>query len=776
VFRLLSASAVLVTALASCGPPCAGRHPVEVEVRGLDGELRVTLRSDGLSDGSTTSLTFTEDGTRAFADDLECGAPYELAVESDPSTQRCQLVSASGTSGPDRRHLVECFTLPATCAELFVEPARIVDFEEAFDGQNPWPDPETFMTSLTQAPHDDAIWYAGSMQGAVARWDGSGWTEVLDLRIEVDDTEEDGFLSIVLPPDFPEDPRLFTHYIVDEPDPRRIRISHFTLAADGLTFDPASETPVLEVPKSPMRNSHAGGKLLFGPDGMLWGAFGDGGVNDEPPDNAQDTSTLLGSMFRVDVSGAPPYAPAPDNIFAAEGTRPGEGRPEIWAWGFRNPYRWGFDSLTGAVWVGDVGHLTWEEINLVEAGHNYGWPVREGPTCYGTQDDACPSEGLTPPVHAYAQDVGDAVIGGVVYRGSAIPDLYGAYVFTDYGSRQLMALFDPYDTPQPVTLAPLPLVPVDITEDERGELLIAGFDGSIVRVVPATSDGVLPERLSETGCVRDGAPGELDDVFIPYDVITPLWSDGADKNRWLALPPGQKATADESGDLSFPVGSVLAKDFSLAGRLLETRFLLHRTPGRWAGYSYRWSPDGSEATLVTEAVTEELADQTWFYPGPDDCTACHTEAAGRSLGPSLPQLAAQIDDLVAAGVIDPPSAPPVPFVAIDDETAPLNDRARAYLHANCAHCHQPDNPIRASIDLRFDTPLADTALCEAPQLADFDLPSAQLLAPGEPDRSVLLHRMEILGDGRMPRLATSMVDETAVDVVRRWIASLSTCE
>jgi len=758
---------------------------VQLEVVGLEGEsLLVVLRSEGLEEGDETSLEVTEDGRAPFPADLECGAGYSLSIESAPPDRTCRLASDVGTSGPDRVHRVECFTRPAACEGLFVEPPQRVRFEDALGPGLPLSERDIGVTSLVRHPNDPDVWYAGTMQGGVFRYADGEWTEVLDIRPQVDSEGEDGFLSLVLAPDFPDDPRLFVHYVYEEPDPRRIMISRFTLRGDGPEFDLDSELPVLEVRKSPDRNSHAGGTLHFGPDGMLWGSIGDGGVTDDPPDNAQDVSTLLGTMFRVDVSGAEPYVSPPDNPFGPDGERPGEGRPEIWAWGMRNPYRWSFDALTGEAWGGDVGHVTWEEINHYERGRNYGWPVREGPTCFGSQDDACPSDGFTPPVHAYAQEVGEAVIGGGVYRGAAIPELYGAYLFGDFGSRELRAILDPYDTRQVVELGELPIAPVSFATDADGEVLALGFSGRIVRLVGADAGEDLPATIDATGCLRDGST-ELAPAFVPYDVASPLWSDGAEKGRWLALPEGTAATVGDDGDLALPVGAVVAKDFTVDGRLLETRFLLHRAPGQWVGYSYRWEPDGSEARLVTAGMNEDLGDQTWFYPGPSDCGQCHTEAAGRSLGLELRQLAGvieldgapspQLPYLVANGVLE--SAPTAtPFPALDDDAAPLADRARAYLHANCSHCHRPENPIRVELDLRFTTPLAETGVCAEPLLDDLGLTDPQIVAPGAPDRSVLLARMRSLGPERMPRLATSVVDEAAVGVVEAWIAGLASCE
>lgn len=782
----------MATMCVACGQPCDGRYPLTLSVEGLDqGELRVVLYSDGLPDRRSLEIDVSADGVHAFARTLACGAPYTLAVEKTPENLRCRLLSDQGTSGPDRSHTLQCFPPPATCEALFVEPTSLVEFEDALGGP-PWDEDQagSWMSHLIPSPKDAATWYAATVQGTVHRTQGypsqsTAWERVLDIRSRVRSNMEDGIVSIVLAPDFPSDPRLFVQYVVEEPEPRRIRLSRFKLKGNGPAFDPDSELVLLEVEKTVGTIGHSGGTVNFGPDGMLYGSIGDGGVQDQPPNNAQDTQTLLGTMYRIDVlSGTEPYAIPADNPFASGGERPGEGLPEVWAWGLRNPYRWDFDPVRGEAWGGDVGQVTWEEINHYQKGKNYGWPVREGPTCYGSQNNRCQSEGLTAPVHAYAQEVGDAVMGGVFYYGSAIPELDGAYLFGDFGSRVLRALVSPYGAAEVVELGTLPIAPVDFTVDADGEVLIAGLSGRVVRMVPSRGGTELPKQLAASGCV--GENGQLSDAFIPYTVNAPLWSDGADKARFFALPAATSATVEADGDLTFPPGTVLAKSFALGGRQLETRFMLHRVPGEWVGYSYRWDRSGRTATLVEESVTESVGDGIqWFYPGPSDCMACHTRAAGRSLGLELGQLGdahrgaaqlghgGQLDRLVDAEATDPASMAGPIFPALSDAGASVTDRVRGYLHSNCSHCHRAGHPLRVSIDLRFDTPLGEMGVCNPPEQGDLGIVDARVVAPGAPERSVLLARMNTLGEERMPRLGTSVIDREAVDLVGAWIRGLA---
>jgi len=254
-------------------------------------------------------------------------------------------------------------------------------------------------------------------------------------RVSARRTEE-GLLGLALDPNRPL--HLYVYYSAT--DPRRSVVSRFTITADESTVDQASELVILEI-EQPYAN-HNGGQIAFGPDGYLYIGLGDGGAAGDPQGNGQDTSTLLGSILRINVSQAGPenpYAIPPDNPFAADSPET-DGRGEIWAYGLRNPWRFSFDRETGALWAGDVGQNRWEEIDLIERGGNYGWNVLEGNHCFRPSDN-CQRDGMAPPVWEYPLD-GEpcSVIGGYIYRGSAIPWLKGAYVYGDYCSGQVFGL------------------------------------------------------------------------------------------------------------------------------------------------------------------------------------------------------------------------------------------------------------------------------------------------------------------------------------------------
>ena len=308
---------------------------------------------------------------------------------------------------------------------------------------------------------------------------------------------------------------------------------------------------------------------------------------------------------------------------------------------------------------------------------------------------------------------------------------------------------------------------------------------------------VWPERLADTGCVRDGPPWDWIEGALPFEVNAPLWTDGSVKERVLLLSRPETITVNEDGTLEFPVGAVIGKRFSLeleaGSKTVEIRFL-RRTSEDWDVVSYAF--DGDEPTLVGVDPREVRLDWTtpptvWLYPGELDCLACHR--VDPVLGPTMAQLNRGVDytqwranQLVAfdaIGLFDPPlqgsvderHLVPDPY----DTSTPLEDRARGVLHGNCGHCHQPGgwSPPDLALDLRWDTTLEDTHACDEPVLYTTMGTGGELVfAAGDPENSNGLQRMKTRGPGQMPMFGTYVVDPFGVDVVERWIASLSGCQ
>jgi len=332
----------------------------------------------------------------------------------------------------------------------------------------------------------------GSDRLFVAAKDGRVWAlhdgtveadPILDLRSLVSRGGEQGLLGLAVAPSFPDDPRLFVDYT--DVDGNTVVASYTLAASDGARFDPQSAVWILTVDQ-PYAN-HNGGAVAFGPDGMLYVSFGDGGSAGDPLGNGQRTDTLLGKILRLDVSpGASAggrYAIPPDNPFVDVA----DARPEIWEYGLRNPWRLSFDRETGNLWIGDVGQNAWEEIDVAPAGVgglNFGWNTMEGNHCFSPKD-GCSSAGITPPVAEYGHDGGACtVIGGAVYRGSGQPSLVGGYVFADYCSGQIWAIAADADGRRdPVAVGNAGSGIAAFGEDVAGELYAANLDGTISRLV-----------------------------------------------------------------------------------------------------------------------------------------------------------------------------------------------------------------------------------------------------------------------------------------------------
>ena len=322
------------------------------------------------------------------------------------------------------------------------------------------------------------------------------------------------------------------------------------------------------------------------------------------------------------------------------------------------------------------------------------------------------------------------------------------------------------------------------------------------RPASGSSDGI-PAKLSLSGCFQADDPTVPANVLVPYDVASPLWSDGADKHRWFALPPGGKIHVGTDGHFDFPVGSVLVKEFRIFGKRVETRLYMRHTDGSWAGYSYEWNDAETDATLLPGGKTKPLAapdagdadaappaagPATWHYPNRAECNRCHNRASGFSLGLEAAQLNTrfayaagvqnQLDALQALGLFDAPldtSGPALPTPTASDDPTTLEARARAYLHANCSFCHRPQGPGAGPADFRFGRSFAETRVCNAAPLEDLGVAGAKLLTPGKPELSMISLRMHRRDGDAMPPLASCEVDTAGAAVVDAWIRSLAAC-
>jgi uncharacterized repeat protein (TIGR03806 family) len=494
------------------------------------------------------------------------------------------------------------------------------------------------------------------------------------------------------------------------------------------------------------------------------------------------------------------YGIPPDNPFA-DGV---QGRPEIYAWGLRNPWRFSFDSLSGQLWAADVGQDLYEYVHIVELGRNYGWRTLEGSHCFDPKF-GCNKEGLELPVIEYDHSVGESITGGHVYRGANYPALFGAYVYGDYASGVIFAarFVDDTDEVAVTTLVNSNLSISSFGEDQAGELYVVHYPyftpdkGGIYRLIPQgtptapTSD--FPLTLSDTGCFDDLTTMAPADGLIPYTVNAPLWHDGARSERYVVLPPRGKMTAKSTEPWDFPEGTRFIKTFAFDrpdGSVfrVETRFLIFEGE-QLRAYSYRWNEAQTEAHLLSGAGTwsfeQDGSSFTWHYPSRSQCRSCHNDAAGWALGWRTGQLhrtgllvgLEQLELFELLGVLESPVENPVAYPEPSDQSKPIADRTRALLQANCATCHLPNGPVTTPLDLRYETSLGEMQACNVdPEKGDLGVQGAKLIKPGVPAESTLLLRMQTLSDERMPNLGSFVVDEPAVQLVSEWITSLEGCQ
>lgn len=353
--------------------------------------------------------------------------------------------------------------------------------------------------ALRQAPGDLTRWFVVEKSGVVRVFannaNSSSSGIFLDISGVVNASGEGGLLGIAFHPDYPTTPEVFVSYTrTGAATPLESFVSRFFSSDNGQTLNAGTEQVILRLPQQ--ATNHNGGDLRFGPDGYLYIGFGDSGDGGDPREFAQNTNTLHGSIVRLDVEGGSPYAiptgptgnPFSTNAACDSGipTLAPSPCPEIFAWGLRNPWRFSFDASTGWLWAGDVGQGSWEEIDVIEVGQNYGWNYREGAHCF----DPAPgcATNFTDPITEYDHNSGDrSVTGGYVYRGTAIADLVGWYVFGDFVSGRIFAIpADSQPGVDPDVLLDTSLSIVSFAVDNNDELYVLDYGlGTIHKVQTA---------------------------------------------------------------------------------------------------------------------------------------------------------------------------------------------------------------------------------------------------------------------------------------------------
>jgi putative heme-binding domain-containing protein len=624
-------------------------------------------------------------------------------------------------------------------------------------------------------------------------------------------------------PDFERNHQCFICYVLKADDPHGSRVSRFQATSiDPLRIDLSSE----EILITWLAGGHNGGSLQFGPeDGYLYISTGDGSPAFPPDihDTGQDIGDLLASVLRINVDrpdGDRLYSVPADNPFV---TTAGA-RGEVWTYGHRNPWRMSFDSVTGDLWIGDVGWEMWEMIYRATPGANFGWSLLEHSQPIRRDATRGPTP-VTPPVAAHSHTESRSITGGHVYRGKRFPELVGTYIYGDYVTGKIWGLAAESTSPEPRELADTTLQIICFGVDRNQSLYIVAYDGTMHRLVKNPTADVasqFPRSLSETGLFASTADHQLAPGVIPYEINAQPWADGTTASRFIALPGTtrlgvhKKSNAQKgniAGEWSYPDGTVIGKTIYLPvapGVLqrLETQ-ILHRNGDQWQAYCYIWSDKQDDAVLsngdavdraftIQDANAEDgMRQQTWHFASRTECILCHTTRRGSVYGFRVPQLNRDVDygsltdnqlrtlshiglfeePLIEGHAVDTPPVKPLPRTPNPmDRQLSLEERARSYLHVNCATCHCRGGGGSASIELLESLSLERTRLFSRPTQGTFGIVDPWILAPGDPYRSILYYRMCKLGRGRMPHLGSQMVDVDGVQLIRDWILDMTKTE
>ena len=644
---------------------------------------------------------------------------------------------------------------------------------------------------IAQEPGRDTIWL-GEYKGKIWTFEPRNPAGTKKMVLDIGR----GLSAFSFHPRFRENGQIFTFSHMDRGKARQgqmSQVSRYTLRAGA----PPQQTVIIEWPAG----GHNGGEAIIGPDGYLYVSTGDGTSGSDKNGTGQSMNDLFAAMLRLDVEhpdAGRAYSIPKDNPFV----NLADARPEIWSYGFRNPWRFSFDPVTKRPWVGDVGQDLWEMIELTDKGANHGWSVKEGTHPFHPNAQRGPTP-IVPPVVEHHHTVCRSITGGYVYEGNKFPELRGAYLYGDYEYGKMWGLR--YDAKANRVTWHEELADTAVRISSFGQTRDGGFYAldydageiyELARRPPApVSATPFPRLLSETGLltsVRDykHAPGVL-----PYEINAPFWSDGAIKERYLARPGKNVMAVKDKGSWQFDDGSVVVKTFALEMRegdaasrqRIETRVLL-KQENHWIGYSYEWKADQSDAVLVeTNGVDRTFTireaggerQQVWHYPSRNECMFCHSRAAGFVLGVNTAQMnhGGQIAKLNEAGLLKaPPKKPAAQLPALVnpfDAAAPLESRVKSYLQVNCAMCHVSDGGGNALIEVGYDTPIAKAGLIgEKPMHGTLEIPDALLVAPGAPERSVLLGRIKTRGAHQMPPSSSNRVDTQGARLVEEWIRSL----
>lgn len=670
-------------------------------------------------------------------------------------------------------------------------------------------------------------------------------TEVLNIP-SIFTEGECGVFDIALHPDFETNRYVYLFYShvpngigLNFQNYSYYRISRFTFSEDLTSIDLNSEEVLIQ--HFDRHFTHAGGGLFFDNQGFLNICLGDEGRSNDSFNNSQDIEKrLYGGILRIDVDQnntvshpikrfpektAEHPAGWPENI--NQGYYIPNDNPwvsdtenyleEYFIIGLRNPHAVFYDTTTEDIWVADVGQSQEEEINIFKKGDNGQWPYMEG-NVSGIHDKPTTVLGNeVGPIYTYGRDVGQSIIGGFVYYGSKYPSLSGKYLFGDFITKNVWSL-------NRNTLEVELLTNIGTSNsyfdgmssffsDHSGEnIYMNKLTGTLLELIPP--DGSLkqiPSLLSETGAFSDLDNLIPNDGIIPYELNTILYSDGASKKRWIAVPnDGTFNTSDEQiifyddDDFEYPDGTVLIKHFEINSdkqnpneiRKLETRFLIINGDDTY-GVTYVWNEAQTDAELISSAVVEDIPvtdengvteNLTWTYPGRSQCFSCHSSHSNWAIGPKSHSLNKNISydesdikhnqlavwnemNLFTEPITNEELSTMPRAVSINDPDASNEEKVRSYIDMNCSHCHRPGK-LETNFDARFYTDLSEQNIVDEPTTSRNSVEENFIVASGDENRSEMLRRVQALGYIRMPPLGRSTIDEDFIVALKGWIADL----
>lgn len=657
-------------------------------------------------------------------------------------------------------------------------------------------------------------WFVLERTGKIFSFPHEGSIAEADLIVDLKalHPDLDNLYGFAFHPKFAENRQVFLTYTIGTGKDDGTRLSRFIMSVGALAqFDTASEQVILTW----LSGGHNGANLQFGPDGFLYVSTGDAEVP-SPPDprnTGQDVSDLLSGILRIDVDKQDPgraYSIPADNPFV----QTPNARPEVWAYGLRNPWKMSFDRTTSRLWCGDVGWELWEMVHLIERGGNYGWSAMEASQTVRADAPKAPTP-IRPPVVAHSHDEAASITGGYVYHGKKFPELVGAYIYGDWETGKIWALWhDGKQVTRHEEIADTPHKIIAFGQDADGELIYAhyGPQGTLHTLEKNPEAGkanAFPRKLSETGLMSTLRPGMTPAPGThTFTINVPMWDSGASSWHLLGLPGTSTIQTkievkrfgggrqSKTAKLIWPKDAVLAKTLVMwlkAGEgstPIETQ-LLHFDGDAWQAYTYRWDDAAEDAELVpSQGAERTLTDAEgrsikWRFHARSECLRCHNSWMGGALAFRPEQLSGKPSrfdanrdkkhEFVALGLIDEAfmDADSPSLVPSDVHVAGPDAAARSYLDANCSPCHRQNAGGAVTMMLNAGLALDEMKAVDVPpSQGGLGLENARLIARGNPWNSIICLRMAKSGTGHMPVVGPREVDVQGLKIIEDWIARM----